>query len=283
MADSPDIAALLAAHDAWVDSRSLTFRERMERIATAAALATAREVERRARIEGLLLGGALLPRASAQRLLRKADQIFLDRLEREGWFLTVEALTAQLAVPGTQQRQAVLFGQTFRAINKTLANPLPDPKWLDRDRRFFESRQIVTAKAINSQVESIARTATSRMLLSSGAVSFGELMSAMTANVGRGVAGLESLAATALSTHYRVLHDRSFDLIEEQTEKKLLLVYAGPKDKLNRPFCRRMLTEGKPRTREQIKKLDASPSTLPPLTAGGGWNCRHLWIMDGVK
>jgi len=281
VADSHDIAAILAEHDAWVDAKALTFRERMLRIAEIAALYAARTIERQAVRDGLIVSGALVPKASAQRLMRRADQIFLDRLEKEGWFLTVEALTAQLAVPGTQQRQAILFDRTFKAINSGLKKPLPMPDWRADDRRYFESRRITTSQALNYEVERIAKSATNRVLLNSGAVSFSELMTVLTTTIGRGFNNLESLAATALSTHYRTLHDRSFTLIEEQADVKLKLTYSGPRDKRNRPFCRRMLSEG-PRTRAEIQKLRA-PGGLPVLTAGGGYNCRHVWIMTDVK
>lgn len=282
MADSQDIAAILAAHDAWVDQKSLTFRDRMLRIAEIAALHAARTIERQGVKDGLIVSGSLLPKASAQRLMRRADQIFLDRLEKEGWFLAVEALTAQLAIPGTQQRQAVFFADTLKAVNQGLKKPLPMPDWRADDRRYFESRRITTSQALNYEVERIAKSATNRVLLNSGAVSFSELMTVLTTTIGRGFGNLDSLAATALSTHYRTLHDRSFTLIEEQADVKLKLVYSGPKDRLNRPFCRRILEDNEPRTRAEVNKLRA-PGGLPVLTAGGGYNCRHVWIMAGVQ
>ena len=53
-------------------------------------------------------------------------------------------------------------------------------------------------------------------------------------------------------------------------------IYVGPKDGITRPFCRKLV--GKVLSKKQIIKLDnGQPSSGPPLTSGGGYNCRHSW------
>lgn len=62
-----------------------------------------------------------------------------------------------------------------------------------------------------------------------------------------------------------------------------LFEYAGPDDKLTRPFCNKLL-ERKPSiyTLEEISKMD-NGQNLSVKIHGGGWNCRHEWMALSEK
>lgn len=52
--------------------------------------------------------------------------------------------------------------------------------------------------------------------------------------------------------------------------------YEGPDDLITRPFCKKLLDAGGDYTIAEIQEMD-NEKGLPVLTAGGGWNCRHMW------
>lgn len=52
-----------------------------------------------------------------------------------------------------------------------------------------------------------------------------------------------------------------------------LFAYLGPVDGITRPFCRAIAN--RILTREQVGELDNGQTPDSPLTAGGGYNCRH--------
>lgn len=57
--------------------------------------------------------------------------------------------------------------------------------------------------------------------------------------------------------------------------------YYGPRDALTRPWCRRLLANNKPRTREEIEALSPSPTNTTgegSFIGRGGFNCRHAWV-----
>jgi hypothetical protein len=54
-----------------------------------------------------------------------------------------------------------------------------------------------------------------------------------------------------------------------------LFVYLGPVDGITRPFCRALANTIV--TRDQLADLDNGQTPDSPLTAGGGYNCRHAF------
>ena len=83
-----------------------------------------------------------------------------------------------------------------------------------------------------------------------------------------------------MSTWYRTATDRAFQIIEEDLPaQEIRYEYSGLDDKLTRPFCEHLLEVGKAYTRAEIEKMDNGQLPNVFLT-GGGWNCRHQWILD---
>lgn len=79
-------------------------------------------------------------------------------------------------------------------------------------------------------------------------------------------------ADTALTSYDRRLH---LDLWREAGVKRLL--YRGPADIKNRAFCSSHV--GKTYTLPEIQGMRNGTGPEPPLYYGGGWNCRHVWVM----
>lgn len=53
--------------------------------------------------------------------------------------------------------------------------------------------------------------------------------------------------------------------------------YEGPDDDKTRDFCAKLLEDGGELTEEEIHALDNGQG-MDAFEAGGGWNCRHMWI-----
>lgn len=97
-----------------------------------------------------------------------------------------------------------------------------------------------------------------------------------------------SLAITELSTFYRAVQSRGYEIMQAAQKEPLRFRYAGPSsnDPVIRPFCQRLmrLTEhGKTWTREQIDHM--SNGQLPNVFVScGGYNCRHQFaVVIGEK
>jgi hypothetical protein len=86
-----------------------------------------------------------------------------------------------------------------------------------------------------------------------------------------------------MTTYYRTLTDQAFQKIEEDLpEIEQRYRYSGPLDSRNRPFCRQLENADKAYSRAQIAAMDNG--MLPNVFLScGGWNCRHVWILDTRK
>jgi len=83
---------------------------------------------------------------------------------------------------------------------------------------------------------------------------------------------INALLNTAIRTTERTAYAELIGDLPDDT----VMVYAGPADDRNRPFCRewvdRELTLG------EVSEL-MNDEGQPSLTAAGGYNCRHEWVM----
>lgn len=87
----------------------------------------------------------------------------------------------------------------------------------------------------------------------------------------------QSHAATYAETAI-VTYDREVQWQTFRNAGVTRLVYIGPKDIKNRPFCAKHA--GKSYTRAEIAALDNGTKLMPVSRFGGGWNCRHIWMPD---
>jgi hypothetical protein len=80
-----------------------------------------------------------------------------------------------------------------------------------------------------------------------------------------------SYAETALWTF-----DRTSNMALWESAEIEKFMFSGPKDKLNRPFCKSHV--GKIYILDEIKKMSNGSSLPNALTYGGGPRCRHGWL-----
>ncbi len=98
--------------------------------------------------------------------------------------------------------------------------------------------------------------------------------------IGSELTKFQSHAATYAETAI-VTYDREVQWQTFRNAGVTRLIYTGPKDIKNRPFCQTHI--GKSYTRDEIAKLDNGTKLMPVSRFGGGWNCRHIWMPDPTE
>jgi hypothetical protein len=129
------------------------------------------------------------------------------------------------------------------------------------------SSQVFDAQILPSLSSAIRNMATTAVIVGSSKPVLDQMRIAFEKSVGVGT----TQARTKIAEFGRSINALNAD--EAGLEN---FIYVGPKDGITRPFCRKLV--GKVLSKKQIIKLDnGQPSSGPPLTAGGGYNCRHSW------
>jgi hypothetical protein len=207
------------------------------------------------------------------------DKVFLQNLEAAGYERVVQGFVNEFA------GQVPWFQEVLGALSYELGEQLK-VEFSATDKRFFVGQQVSTVAALESEIERGAIVAKRQALFSVGGLPVKQLTEYLATAFRVSLSDATSLASTALPTFYRTVADRGFQKIEQGLApgRSVRYTYYGPLDKLNRPFCRRMMGEakaGKAWTREEIAKL--SNGSLPNVFATcGGWRCRHQWLVSNI-
>ena len=264
---SADTLRVVIAQDRFIDAMAGRFVRQATRIISEASTATVAELQSRLEIKD----GQIAQTPANQVVLRQTQAIFLGHLRRLGYGRTVGAFVAQFP------RQLPFFERTLGAISATLRDSFDVSGFGPKDFAFFDSHQISSARILQGLPQRIASQAQEQVLLATGALPVRNLVGVLSRRFGVLPLQAETLAATAMATHYRVIQDRGYQVIERESGP-LRYIYGGPIDLLNRPFCESVLKRNPPRTRKQINQLDNRSPLKPTFTAAGGHNCRHGWF-----
>ncbi len=255
------------AHEAFADSLVAGLDRRVRSISIRAAVRLNAILAQKLDLEN----GVILRTANNQRVLRSIPRLYAQILDQLGYNAAVDAFALQFP------NQLPFISETFEAINTRLRDPLPLPLFA-RDQAFLSSRVLSIGSVLRSEAGRVAQSAAQGALLTAGAASFASFREALAVRTGRLQPNISALAATVVSTNFRVMNDRAYEFVEKERGLKLKYVYFGPRDKLNRPFCRRTLGKNIPRTRVQIQRLANKSSLKNNFVSAGGFNCRHIWI-----
>lgn len=266
MAKVRSVREVFNAHERFSDSLTDRFDRRIRRISARASVRLIRELEKKLD----LADGLVIDTPNNQRVLRGVPKLFEGILEDLGYNNATKAFAEQFP------KQLPFVRDTFRAINKRLKTPLPLPSF-SADDPFITSRIISTDRLLRGEAFRVAESAAQNALLGVGATNFDVFREALALRTGRLQTNVSALASTVISTNFRVINNRAYEVVEEE-RGDLMFVYFGPDDKLNRPFCRSILDNNIPRTREEINALDNLTILEPVFMVAGGFNCRHIWI-----
>lgn len=201
---------------------------------------------------------------------------------------SILGMTDSMGVPGmvedfvkSFEGSLPYFDRILETISQSLKSPLVRTK-TNADLMVLEGVKEGSQQGIEAAVEVMVAQAKRSLLFRVAALDFESTVENLRQIFGRGVADAETLATTGLTMFLRANADQNFKAIEAGFPGvEIRYQYEGPDDKLTRPFCheleRRTKTTGL--TRAEIDKLDNGQ--LPDVfITGGGFNCRHQWILD---
>jgi len=266
----PDERRVITEQIARIVNLTGKFERQVEGILASAQARVVGQLQRRLVIED----GQIQRTPGNQQVLRRIDRMFSDSMERAGYGRLTEEFvqTFDGALPQ--------FQEMLEAISVRLKTPL-QVQFAPRDIDLFTTQKISAASQLETVVDGIAAAAKRRALFSVGALEFGDMVEQIATAFGRTVSEASGLAATSQSMFFRTVADRGYQQIEKGLKPgSVKYSYEGPRDKLTRPFCRRLLerTSKEPMTRSQIDALDNG--SLPnAFITGGGWSCRHQWVV----
>lgn len=271
-----NLDVLLKQHDDHITAILDAFTAHLEVILSRATASTIAKLSSR-----LSLTKGEIDRTRAnQKILRSLDSLFIEEMDAAGFGSLVNAFIDQF--PG----QITFFYDIFEQLSSAMKNPLPAVQFSTADTKYFASQGINAADMIRDAVVATAATAKQQALFNVAGVKIGDLAKSLAEKFEISLPRAKSLADTAISTFYRTVADRGYQIAEKGLPaNSILYSYLGPLDKITRPFCRPLETEartGKMWDREQVDAMDNGQLPNVFLT-GGGWNCRHQWGIAGLK
>lgn len=220
--------------------------------------------------------GTVRPTARNIRALRQLPKIFRSNLSAEGYDSLVSGFLKSFngGLP--------IMDEILEKVSD--AYEVETPEFTKQDKEFFEEVKAGTSLNLEANVDFVAQGARASTMFAVGGTPFAELAVELAERLHLALGQANTIAATGISTFYRVVAARGYNQIEDQLskhDKQLEYTYHGPGDKLTRPFCMRLVEQargGKTWSKVQIDGMDNDQ--LPDVfTTCGGYNCRHQWLV----
>lgn len=259
-------------HNRQIDALVNGFEMNLQRVTSHAVSQIAAEMAQRLTI----VDGAIADTAGNQQALRTLGAVIDAELARAGYNRVINGFVNDFAgqLPWFQQILHELTGLEFKV------------KFGARDLQFFAGRQKVTEQILRDEIDRGILTAKQRALFSVAGTPMRDLVAELSVAMNTTVAKAGALADTALPGFYRTIANRGYDQIESASGV-LEFTYFGPRDKLNRQFCKKLLAlakSGTRWTRAQIANMrNGDKQPRPVIIYCGGYRCRHQFGPTGLK
>ena len=274
----PRLNDIINEHEDEIDAIVAEFMRRLESMVQGAVEVVLEQLAG----ELGLSGGVIEATSQNQRILNSVDKRFVQALDAQGYQQMLENYVQSF------NGQFVWFDKVLETINADLKFKLPPTKLTRGQMAQLEAYQVSAKDVIDGAVKRVATNVKQQAILSVGGTNVKQLTKSISQSFNKPMAEAQNLAETSISTFYRTITDKGFQLIEEDLpEYEIRYNYEGPLDKLTRPFCtklERQSREGKTWTRKQINKMNNGQ--LPNVfTTCGGYRCRHQWVIsaEGLK
>lgn len=268
------VEGIIADQNLAIDAIVNDYVRALEQIISSASASLYQELQ-----NSLLVspGGDIEQTPANVKVLRSIEKRFNQLLEEYGLSRLNERYAESF------NGQFVWFDKVLAAINADLVRPFNAPKFTKADLAEFRAYQLNSEELLNSVVSKIAGRAKTVALLKAGGLPVKALKKELQNTIGVAAGEAASIAETSISTFYRTISDRGFELIQEELpDFDLRYTYEGPLDKLNRPFCaklERQSRNGKVWTKKQIKAMNNGQLPNVEVTCGG-FRCRHQWVLS---
>lgn len=264
-----DIRDVLARHNRFQDSMLHSFESNLRDIVMRAQARTIVLLQSRLN----LTEGVIESTPGNLRQLRAANALFMEELESAGYSRLVEAFVGEFhgTLPFLRETIELLGSQAGRKWDLSLSA---------KDTGLLAGVQANTVWQLENVLQSVSGHAITRGLFGVAGLRFESLVDLLTQKLQTSIGNARTIADTGMSTFYRTATDRAFEAIQKDLPGQTLRYrYSGPVDKLERPFCRHLTDADKSYSREEIGRMNNGMLPNVFLT-GGGWNCRHQWILD---
>lgn len=274
---TPRTTQILGKHDKFLDSLVDGFEGQLDPLLEAAQKRTLAALEKKL---SFAKDGSIEFTPANQRVLRSINRLFKTEMNRStkqtpgGYKAVAQAFSEQFADHLPQ------FQDVLNQISQSLSGPpLPQVKFTGEDLDLFASQAVGAKDLLMGVLDNTASAAKRQALFSAGGLKFSDLAGELGKQFGKTQAAAVSIADTSISAFYRTIASQSYAKIEAAQKRNLLFEYAGPKDSLERPFCADLSDAALTYTRDQIADMDNGQG-MPVFISGGGWNCRHQWIIS---
>lgn len=262
-----DLKDFFRRHNAYQDSMLETFVSELQgTLHSAQSNLTATLLYR------LSIDNGVIGRTSAnRRVLGQVDRMFAASMMRSGYEQLVQEFV------GSFNGQFRFMDEILQDLSAAMKRPLQISKQTMSTAAAFQGNAAIALEGI---ADTVATKAARQTLFSVGGLRFKDLTGLMADAFALTVPQSTTLASTLQTSFFRTIADSEFHEIEKSQPKGaplLRYIYDGPKDKLNRPFCKQRV--GKSYTRKQI---DAMRNGMIPnvWVTGGGYRCRHQFTID---
>jgi hypothetical protein len=268
--EDPKLADIFARHQDWTDTLIAQFERALKPMVDAATEGTL------AKLKAALATteGAIDPTAANDKVLAGANALFMDELNAQGYQNLLSGYTGKFS------DQLPYLQEMLNAIGESLGRELPAIDFSAGDLKILGRIESMTIGKLDQIFAGAAAAAMNRAMFSVAGLPFEQLVSTVADQMGKTLAGARTWADTAVSTWYRTAGSLVFEEIQQDTPggAPLKFRFSGPFDIKTREFCAELLAEGKSYTRDEIDLMDNGQ--LPnAFVSGGGYNCRHLWIL----
>lgn len=262
-----DLAEIHRRQDQFYDSMIDAFAEHLRSVVTLA----------QAKMAGYLqanlttTAGKIDQTPANLRVMRTLDDRFMEFLDDSGYSSLLNAYVTSFA------GEKAFLQETLQYLGyKPVA-------FTATDLKLFASLQLNSVTSMTTMAEAAAGTAMQQALFSIGGLKFSQLLESLASKIDASLPRIRTIAETSMTTYYRTLTDQAFQKIEKDLpEIDQRYRYSGPLDSRNRPFCRQLENADKAYSRADIAGMNNG--MLPNVFLScGGWNCRHVWILDTRK
>jgi hypothetical protein len=256
-----------ARHNAYQDSVMESFVSQLQSTLHSAQANMTMELMRRLSIER----GRVARTSTNRRVLGQVESMFAASMRRAGYDSLINEFV------GSFNGQFRFMDEILQELSAAMKTPLAITKQTRDTAVAFQGN---ARNALASVADAVGLKAAQQTLFSVGGMKFDDLVALLTESFSLTIPQATGLAATLQTTFFRTIQDSEYQQIEATQPKgahAIRYIYDGPKDKLNRPFCKDRV--GKSYSRKQIDKMDNGQ--LPDvMRTCGGWRCRHQFVMD---
>jgi hypothetical protein len=247
-----------------LDSDLMAFRRRIVQITQRASDQVLRDLLRDIEVNA---AGRIVLTTKTLNAFRNIQKTISDSFRSAGLSTAIDAWGLNYG------RQITRFDQVLQSFGVDL-RPSTD------SIELFERLAKGSLDLLESEVGLIAQRIKRQTMLQWAVADRESIISAIARSLNLVPDQVTSLADTAISTFYRTISFNSYQKIEQQLGEQRFQ-YAGPRDLLNRPFCKQIWkqqAEGRTWTLTEIQGLDNGQTGNAFVTCGG-YQCRHQWIL----